>query len=294
MTTPRLFCFGIGYSAQVLIAELQGAGWRIAGTTRSPEKAATLRAQGIDAHVFDRGRPLAEPEAALAGTTHLLSSVPPDGQGDAVIDEHGASLRKLAGEIEWAGYLSTTGVYGNRDGGWVDETDELEPTSERSQRRVAAETAWRELADATGLPLHIFRLAGIYGPGRSPLDSARAGNARRIHKPGHVFSRIHVADIAQVLRASFAHPDPGRIYNVCDDQPADPATVTAYACQLAGVEPPPLVPVEEAGLSQMAWTFWRDNKRVDNTRMHDELGVELHYPDYRVGLDALAAAASEA
>ncbi len=288
MTAPRLFCFGIGYSAQVLIEQLQAAGWRIAGTTRSAEKAATLRAQGIEAHVFDRGHPLADPDAALAGTTHLLSSVPPDAEGDAVIDQHGDTLRALADQIEWAGYLSTTGVYGNRDGGWVDETAELAPTSDRSRRRVAAETAWRELSDASGLPLHIFRLAGIYGPGRSPLDSVRAGRAQRIHKPGHVFSRIHVADIARVLRASFARPDPGRIYNVCDDQPADPATVTAYACELLGAAPPPLVPIEQAGLSDMAWTFWRDNKRVDNTRLHDELDVELAYPDYRAGLDALA------
>jgi nucleoside-diphosphate-sugar epimerase len=287
MTTPRLFCFGIGYSAQALIDRLQDRGWQVAGTVRSADKAADLRARGVEVHLFDRGRPLDDPETALAGTTHLLSSVPPDSDGDAVVDAHGDTLRRLAGQFQWAAYLSTTGVYGDRDGGWVDETDPLRPTSERSRRRVAAETAWRELAADSGLPLHVFRLAGIYGPGRSPLETVRQGKAKRIDKPGQVFSRIHVTDIVNVLDASIARPNPGAIYNVCDDAPAAPKDVTEFACELLGVEPPPLVPIEESGMSEMGWTFWKDNKRVDNTRMHRELVADLSYPDYRTGLRAL-------
>ena len=288
MTTPRLFCFGIGYSAQALIDRLQAGGWHVAGTVRSADKAEQLRARGVETHVFDRGRPLADSDAALAGTTHLLSSVPPDADGDAVVDEHGDALRRLADQIDWAGYLSTTGVYGDRNGGWVDETSELRPTSDRSRRRVAAETAWRDLAAESGLSLHVFRLAGIYGPGRNPLETVRQGKAKRIDKPGQVFSRIHVADIVNVLEASFARPNAGAVYNVCDDEAAAPKDVTEFACALLGVDPPPLVPIDEAGMSEMAWTFWKDNKRVDNTRMRRELGVAPTYPDYRAGLRGLA------
>jgi len=287
---PRLFCFGLGYSARALAEALLAEGWRVAGTTRDPDKAEALRAAGIEAHLFDRGHPLADPDAALAGTTHLLSSVPPDAEGDPVLDAHGPALAARAGRASWAGYLSTTGVYGDRGGGRVDEESALHPTSARSRRRLAAEDHWRALGQESGLPVHVFRLAGIYGPGRNPLESVRRGTARRIHKPGQAFSRIHVADIVTVLRASMARPAPDRIYNVCDDLPAAPAEVTDYACRLLGVEPPPLVPYEEAELSEMAKSFWADNKRVDNTRLHRDLGVTLAYPDYRRGLDALHAA----
>jgi len=218
-----LFCFGLGYSATVLAARLRARGWSIAGTTRDPQAVAALREGGIDAFLFDRGRPLDDAAAALAGATHVLSSVPPDADGDAVLDHHGRDIA-AASDVNWIGYLSTTGVYGNRDGGWVDEDSALEPTGERGRRRVAAERAWQEL-----VPVHIFRLAGIYGPGRNAIASVRAGTATRIDKPGQVFSRIHVADIAAVLEASIERPNPGRIYNVCDDDPASPADVIAYA-----------------------------------------------------------------
>lgn len=287
MPHRRLFCFGLGYSARRLARHLHAAGWAVAGTTRTPSRAAELAESGIEAFVFDRDRPLADPAAALAGTTHLLTSVPPDAAGDPVLAHHRDDLLSLAGRLRWAGYLSTTGVYGNRDGAWVDEDSALHPTSARSRRRAAAEQAWRELHAVHGLPVHVFRLAGIYGPGRNPLAAVRAGRARRIDKPGQVFSRIHVDDIVAVLQASMARPHPGRVYNVCDDEPAAPAEVTAYACRLLGVEPPPLVALENAGLSDMARTFWQDNKRVSNRRMHEELGVELRYPDYRRGLSAL-------
>jgi nucleoside-diphosphate-sugar epimerase len=288
---PHLVIFGAGYSARLLADRLLARGWRVTATVRGPEKAEALRAAGMAAHVFDRDRPLADPAAVLDGATHLLSSVPPDkaGDHDAVLDHHGEAIAARAEQLAWAGYLSTTGVYGDRDGGWVDENSELRPTSERSRRRVHAESRWRALHHEAGVPVHVFRLAGIYGPGRGPIESVRKGTARRVHKPGHVFSRIHVEDIARVLEASIAQPNPGAIYNVCDDEPAAPEDVTAFACGLLGVEPPPLVDFERAEMSEMARTFWRDNKRVSNARIHNELGVELAHPTYRKGLRELAA-----
>lgn len=289
VTNHRLFCFGLGYSGRVLAERLRAKGWAIAGTTRTPDAVAALRAAGIDGYLFDRGRPLDDAQAALAGATHVLSSVPPDADGDSVLDHHGRDIA-AAGGLSWVGYLSTTGVYGDRDGGWVDEDSALEPTGARGRRRVAAEGAWRGLAKAHGLPLHIFRLAGIYGPGRNAIASVRAGTAKRIDKPGQVFSRIHVADIAAVLDASMARPDPGRVYNVCDDDPAPPAEVIAYASDLLEQPPPPLIPFAEAELSDMGRSFYRDNKRVHNDRIKSELGIHLTYTDYKAGLKALLAA----
>ncbi len=283
---PKLFCFGLGRSALHLAVGLQARGWRIAGTCRSPEKAASLAARGIAARLFDRAHPLEDFAADFADVTHLLVSVPPDEAGDPVLDSHGAAIADLATHLQWIGYLSTTGVYGDRGGGWVDETSELRPSGARGRRRVAAEIAWRDLP----LAAHIFRLAGIYGPGHSALDALRAGRAQRILKPGQVFSRIHVADIAAILEASMAKPNPGAIYNVCDDDPAPPADVIAYAAELLGIAPPPLVPFAEAELSPMARSFYDDNKRVDNRRVKSELGIALIYPSYREGLMALLAA----
>jgi nucleoside-diphosphate-sugar epimerase len=282
----RLFCFGLGYTAGVFATRLLAQGWRVAGTCREEARAAELRARGMEVHLFDRDRALADPKTALAGTTHILSSVPPDEAGDAVLDHHGADLAALRG-VAWVGYLSTTGVYGDRAGAEVDEGAPLAPTSARARRRVAAEAGWFALGRDHGLPVHVFRLAGIYGPGRSALDQVRAGTARRIAKPGHVFSRIHVEDIAKVLRASIARPDPGATYNVCDDNPAPSEEVVAYACALLGMMPPPLVPFDQTRLSPMAASFYRDNKRVSNARLKAELGVTLGYPDFRSGLEAI-------
>lgn len=283
---PRLFCFGLGYTARVLAARLLARGWRVAGTTRGEDEARALARSGFGVFLFDRGRPLADAAGALAGTTHLLSSVPPDDDGDPVIDGHGGDIAALGGLV-WAGYLSTTGVYGDRDGAWVDEEEALEPTGARGRARVAAEAAWLALQRDHGVPVHLFRLAGIYGPGRNALATVKAGRARRVEKPGQVFSRIHVDDIATVLEASMARPNPGRAYNVCDDDPAPPAEVIAHACDLLGVAPPPLEPFAQAELSAMARSFYRDNKRVSNRRIKEELGVELAYPDYKTGLAAL-------
>lgn len=287
----RLFCFGLGSSALALTALLKAEGWRIAGTCRSAEKAALLAARGIETYRFDGESPMADVAAALAGTTHLLISAPPgppdsQGVGDPVLRQHAADIAALS-SLHWLGYLSTTGVYGDRQGAWVDESAPLEPSGERGMRRVAAEAGWLELWRRHGLPVHLFRLAGIYGPDSNALATVRAGKAQRIDKPGQVFSRIHVADIAQVLRASMAKPNPGAAYNVCDDNPAAPEEVIRYACELLGVTPPPLVPFETAQLSPMARSFYDDNKRVRNDRIKTELGVVLTYPDYKAGLQAI-------
>lgn len=285
---PHLFCFGLGYSALALARVLLDQGWTVTGTCRDIAKAGEAIALGIEIVIFDRARPIADIDRRLAATTHLLSSVPPDEKGDPVLDLHGAAIAAAAAGLQWIGYLSTTGVYGDRQGGWVDETSALTPTGERGQRRLTAETAWLDLP----LPAHLFRLAGIYGPGRSALETVRSGKARRVIKPGQVFSRIHRDDIVQVLLASIARPNPGAAYNLCDDDPADPAEVITYACALLDVPPPPEVPFEAAELSPMARSFYGDNKRVRNDRIKRELGVALKYPDYRVGLKALLAAES--
>lgn len=285
-TTGRLFCFGLGYSAAVLSRRLRAKGWSVAGTCREPDRRQALAAEGIDAHRFDRAHPLPDPAAALAGASHILLSVPPDAEGDPVLDLHGAAIAELPG-VQWVGYLSTTGVYGDHAGGWVDETTPLSPSTERGARRVAAEAGWLELHRRRGLPVHLFRLAGIYGPGRNQLETIKAGTARRIVKPGQVFSRIHVEDIATVLEASIAHPHPGAAYNVCDDEAAPPQEVVAYAAALLGQEPPPELPFESAELSPMARSFYAESKRCRNDRIKAELGVSLRYPTYREGLSAL-------
>lgn len=261
------------------------AGWRISGTCRGAEKQADLARAGITALLFDRDRPIGDLLRHLAGVTHLLSSVPPDAIGDPIIDLHRTDIDAVAARLRWIGYLSTTGVYGDRGGAWVDEASALTPSGERGQRRLNAEQAWLSLAQ----PAHLFRLAGIYGPGSSALDTVRDGRARRVLKAGQVFSRIHVDDIVAVLIASMAHPNPGAAYNVCDDDPAPPADVITYACELLGMAPPPLVPYEQAELSAMARSFYDDNKRCRNQRIKDELGVTLRYPDYRQGLAAILA-----
>jgi nucleoside-diphosphate-sugar epimerase len=261
-------------------------GWRITGTCRSRDHQIELSRIGIEAHLFDRDHRISNLPALLAEATHLLSSVPPDETGDPVLDMHRAEIDAVAQGLAWIGYLSTTGVYGDRNGGSVDEMSALTPSGERGRRRVAAEQAWLALKQ----PAHLFRLAGIYGPGSSALSTMREGRAKRIAKPGQIFSRIHVADIAQVLEASMARPHPGAAYNVCDDDPAPPSDVIAFAAALLNMTPPPEVPFEQAELSPMARSFYDDNKRVSNSRIKRELGVALHYPSYRVGLPAILAA----
>ncbi|WP_374313685.1 SDR family oxidoreductase [Dongia sp.] len=283
LDSGHLFCFGLGFSALHLADRLLARGWRVSGTCRSVEKQRALAAQGIEAHLFDRGRPLADLSTLLRDVTDLVSSVPPDAAGDPVLDQHRAEIAAAVQHLAWIGYLSTTGVYGDCGGAWVDESSPLQPSGERGRRRLHAEQAWTALPQ----PAHLFRLAGIYGPGSSALDTVRDGRARRVVKPGQVFSRIHVADIASVLVASMARPHPGTAYNVCDDDAAPPADVVTYACELLGVEPPPVVPYDQADLSPMARSFYDDNKRVRNDRIKQELGFSLAFPSYRLGLKTL-------
>ena len=280
-----LFSFGHGYSATALARRLLPQGWRVIGTTRDPGRAEALRREGVEPLVWGRD----EFAPALQEATHLLSSVAPTQDGDPVLGAFSDTIAGIAPRLAWAGYLSTTGVYGDHGGGWVDETTPLAPATTRGQRRVAAEAAWRAIP---GLPLHIFRLAGIYGPGRGPFEKLRECTARRIVKPGQVFSRIHVEDIANVLAASIARPDPGAVYNVCDDDPAPPQDVIAFAAQLLELPVPPEVPFEEAEMSPMARSFYAESKRVSNRRIKDELGVRLIHPDYRSGLRAILSEAA--
>jgi nucleoside-diphosphate-sugar epimerase len=283
---PRLFCFGFGASAAALARRLVPEGFAVAGTTRDREKAETMLTRGIEAFPFDGSGPL--DDGTLDGASHVLVSIPPDSDGDPVLRQARGALEEV--RPAWIGYLSTTGVYGNRDGGLVDEGSALRPTSERARRRVQAELAWLRFGEESGLAVHVFRLAGIYGPGRSVLDDLRAGRARRIDKPGHVFSRIHVDDIAVVPAASMARPRGGAVYNVCDDEPVEPRAVVEYAAGRLGIPPPPLTPFDPARLGDMARSFWTDCKRVDNSLIKRELGVVLRYPTYREGLDATLSA----
>lgn len=285
VSDKNLFCFGFGYTCTYLAAKLFRYGWTIGGTTTTPEKVDYLQSNGINAVLFDPSQPIADPLNLLHDATHILLSVPPDGNGDPVCEAHGMDLSAL-GNVEWVGYLSTTGVYGNREGDWVDETSQTTSTSRRGMYRIRAEKQWMELYQQYGLPVHIFRLSGIYGPGRSAIDSVRAGTARRIDKPGHVFNRIHIYDLVQTLVASINKPKPGSIYNVTDDQPAPSSEVIEYACQLLGMELPPVTSFDDADMAPMVRSFYADNKRVKNDKIKKELGLTLAYPDYKSGLES--------
>ncbi|WP_299600935.1 SDR family oxidoreductase [uncultured Tateyamaria sp.] len=278
--TKTLLSFGHGYSAKALTELLIPQGWRVIGTTRSADKAAALTATGVEPLIF----PDDDVSDAIRSATHLLISAGPDAEGDPVLRAVGDQIRARADQFEWVGYLSTTGVYGDHGGEWVDEDTPLSPSTRRGQWRKDAEAAWQAIP---GLPVHIFRLAGIYGPGRGPFAKVRAGTARRIIKPNQVFSRTHVEDIAEIVAASIARPAPGTAYNVCDDDPAPPQDVIEYAAQLLGLPTPPAEDFETAEMTPMARSFYAESKRVRNDRIKDELGVKLLYPTYKVGLTAL-------
>lgn len=284
--SKKLFCFGYGYTCDYLGHALaERGGWVVHGTTRDSERQAALQRRGVHAHIFDaaEGIDYTRVHHLLSDVTHLLISTPPDDEGDPVFLRYADEILNLP-KLEWVGYLSTTGVYGDRDGRWVDESAEILPTERRGVRRVKAEEQWLSLYHSDNLPVHIFRLAGIYGPGRSALDSVRAGIARRIHKKGHAFGRVHVEDIVNVLLRSFDRPSAGEIYNVCDDMPAPSHLVIEYACELLGRKPPPMVEFEEANLAPMTRSFYMENRRVRNDKIKRELKVKLKYPDFKAGL----------
>ncbi len=280
--TQTLLSFGHGYSARALTRLLLPQGWRVVGTTRSADKADALARTGVEPLIW----PGADIIPALDAATHILISAAPDPDGDPVLRDFRDAISARAARFGWVGYLSTTGVYGDNGGDWVDEESPLNPATERGKARVRAEADW---ASIPGLPLHIFRLAGIYGPGRGPFEKVRQGTARRIIKPGQVFSRIHVDDIAQVLAASIARPNPGRAYNLCDDDPAPPEDVIAYAAHLLGLPVPPAEDFATAEMTPMARSFYAESKKVRNDRIKSELEVRLIHPDYKSGLSSLLA-----
>lgn len=283
---PSLFCFGLGYSGARLAQRLLQKGWKVAGTARRPDRLEHLRDLGAEIRAFDDDTPL--PQGVLASASHILSTIPPGPAGDPVLARHLGEIRARSQDLVWLGYLSSTGVYGDTKGQTVDETALLHPTSDHAKRRVMAEREWLDLARA--LPVHVFRLAGIYGPGRSALDEVLAGTAKRVVKPGHLFSRIHVEDVARVVEASMERPRAGgAVYNVCDDEPAASADVVDFAARILGRTPPAPVLFEDVRLSPMAASFWADNRRVSNRRIKDELGVSLLYPNFRKGLRAIRA-----
>ena len=272
-----LLSIGHGFSASVLGAHLIKDGWTVYGTTRSVEKAKKLNNDGVNSIIW----PGTNLTPYIQKATHILTSVSPNSQGDPVLNQYNEILSKNT--FDWVGYLSTTGVYGNHNGGWVDENSPLKPNTTRGKLREEAELSWSKL----NINLHIFRLAGIYGPGRGPFSKVRNGTARRIIKEGQLFSRIHVDDIAQVLLASIRYPRQGAIYNVCDDNPAPPEDVISYAAELLDMPIPIAIDYDKAEMSPMARSFYAENKRVSNELIKKELGVELKFPDYKAGLQSL-------
>jgi nucleoside-diphosphate-sugar epimerase len=286
-TSVRLFCFGLGYCAERLIA--RDATWRVSGALRDPERASALRRRGVDAFAFEAAHPEAAMLGALGTAQLLLVSAPPGPAGDPALQGLRAEIA-AAGDLKRVVYLSSVGVYGDHGGGWVDETSPPAPTSPRARLRLAAEDEWRAFGRGERVPVDILRLAGIYGPARNALVKLRAGAARRVVKPGHVFNRIHVDDIVEIIRRIVERAEVGETWNVADEEPAPPQDVVAFAAGLLGVAPPPAEALESAALSPMARSFYTDNRRVAVDKLRRELGYRWLYPTYREGLRALAAA----
>jgi nucleoside-diphosphate-sugar epimerase len=289
MTT--LVIFGLGYSSKAVIRAAGGRYARIVATVRSPERAATMTAAGVEGHAvtvlpFDGSSLSAELADAIAAADEVLVSAPPDETGDPVLKACAAAL--AAHPPEAVAYLSTVGVYGDHGGRWVDETTECRPVSQRSVERLEAERAWTAFGQTHGVPVAILRLSGIYGPGQNALVNLARGTARRIIKPGQVFNRIHVDDIARAVLACFDQRYDG-IVNVTDDQPSPPQDVVAFAAKLLGLPVPPDIPFEQSGLSGMGRSFYGECKRVSNKRLKGELNVNLRHPNFTVALRALAA-----
>ncbi len=275
----KLFCFGLGYVAERLAPCFTHA----AGTVRTPDKAQALRASGLTAYAWPAA---ALPPEALEGVTHLLLSIPPEATGDPVFQALGTTIARMS-QLRWCAYLSSTGVYGDHGGEWVDENTEPAPASPEGERRLIAEEQWLRLCEQHGIPVHVFRLSGIYGPGRNALRQMLKGEAYRVVKPGHAISRVHVADIVRLLMASAARPTPGQVFNVADDEPAPTHEVVAYAAKLLHREPPPAVPYSDDAVPPGMRRFYQVNRRVSNRKALSTFGLSLHYPNYRAGLEAL-------
>ena len=277
----HLFCFGLGYSGRALGRSLVREGWKVSGTTRDPKKMDILEKEGLEAYCFPGEECLIEDQISLA--THLISTIPPQSLGDIVYKNFYQIIEQKQ-NLRWIGYLSSTGVYGNRDGSWVDEESDLMTSNPRNRLRIEAENQWLQLGRKNGVGVHVFRAAGIYGEGRNVLETVRAGRARRVEKKGHISNRIHVEDLVTVLKSSMGKAESNSIYNVCDDEPVSAKEVVEFACQLLKTEPPPVIPFQQAELSDIARTFYLDNKKIRNEKMKKELNIQLKYPDYRTGL----------
>ena len=288
-STKKLFCFGLGFTGSALVREFRLRGGGASGTCRENIHKDVWAEEGVQSYCFDGKETSEAVENAVREASHVLVTIPPQNESGDVVFNHFKEILKDSSQLQWLGYLSTTGVYGNRDGNWVDETSALKPGFDHQRRRVEAEELWRDLYREHQVSVHIFRLAGIYGPGRNLLLRIREGSTRRINQPGLVFNRIHVEDVVQVLSASIDRPHPGAIYNVSDDVPSSPSEAVAFACELLHVEVPPLIALEDAELSKMARGFYLTNKKVRNHKIKKELGVQLKYPDYKEGLRALLA-----
>ena len=282
----KLFCFGMGYTGIYLGRRLRSRGWSIAGTCTTEKKRKALLAEGFDVHIFLSGEVVPDLKESLSGVTHVVASVPPDNEGDPVIQNFTEQLATID-NLSWAAYLSSTGVYGDHGGNWVNEGTRLLSRNSYGIRRKVAEDQWLTLHKKYGVPSHIFRLAGIYGPCRSSLDLVRAGKARRIIKDGLEFSRVHVDDVVGSLLASIGDVSPGKIYNVADDEPAPSHEVVSYACRLLEVAPPPITTFEDAVLSARQMLFFSENKKVDNKLLKDKLKYVFKYANYREGLRGL-------
>jgi nucleoside-diphosphate-sugar epimerase len=285
-----LICFGLGYSAQHFVEIFAEKFDGIVGTVRNAERAGALNAHPsgrLKALIFDGSSTPPDVRSVIAEADTALVSVPPDENGDPVLRACGDVLAH-AQRLRAIVYLSTIGVYGDRDGAWVDEATPPHPGAARSRERLAAEQAWLDFGTRHNIAVAILRLAGIYGPGQNALVQIARGSARRIVKPGQVFNRIHVGDIAQAIDAAFTLRAFG-IFNVADDEPTPPADPIVFAAQLMGVEPPPEIPFEQAApsMSPMALSFWQECRRVKNDKLKRDLGVSLRYPTYREGLRAL-------
>lgn len=285
----NLFCFGIGHAAETLV-RLHGERFRsVAGTVRTLAKANRLRTLGINAIVYSGGAAGPLVSAALEDAEALLVSAPPDEAGDPMLRQLGPELA-AARNLGIVIYLSTVGVYGDHGGSWVDETTPVAPLGERGRRRVAAEEAWTAFGRERGIAVQLHRLAGIYGPRSNAIDDLRAGTARRIVKPGQVFNRIHVEDVAGAALAGLKRRDTTGPFNVCDDEPSPPQDVIIHAARLIGRPPPPETPFERAELSEMGRSFYAESKRCRNDRLKSALHYRLRYPTYRDGLRAIAEA----
>lgn len=283
----KLFCFGLGYTGSALARHLSDFGWLVDGSIRSPKNNSPWTRSEIAVHIFNGEEPCQEALESIRSADYVLSCIRPTEKGDPILIHHAQDLIENR-NLKWAGYLSTTGVYGDHAGGEVDESSPMNLSNERNRRRAAAEREWLKLWERHSLPVHIFRLVGIYGPGRGTLEKLKQGKAQRIDCPGAAFSHIHIDDAVQVLARSMQSPNPGGIYNVCDDAPVSQRESMEYACDILNNPYPPLVGLDESNLSELGRSFYSDRKQVQNRRIKEELGVKLKFPNYREGLAALA------